>query len=174
MERTLDSKKIYEGKVVRLKLDDVILDDGTKTKREVVIHHGGACIAVRSKDDKYYMVRQYRYAQGMEMLEFCAGKLEEAEDPKEAVIREANEELGVSVRDVKEYGFMVPTCGYSSERIYLYSAIEDGQIGQHLDADERLDIVKFSLEEIEEMIASGKIVDAKTICLIYHLKKEVR
>lgn len=172
MESKITSRELYDGKVVKLYLDEVMLDDGSKAMREIVKHAGGACIALKSKRDKYYMVKQYRYALGFEMYEFCAGKLEIGEDPDKAIIREAQEELGVTIRDLVSYGYMVPTCGYSSEKIYLYSAIEDTYIGQHLDQDERLEVVEFSLYEIEEMIKMGKIIDAKTICLVYHLKRQ--
>lgn len=172
MESKITSRELYDGKVVKLYLDEVMLDDGSKAMREIVKHAGGACIALKSKRGKYYMVKQYRYALGFEMYEFCAGKLEIGEDPDMAIIRETQEELGVTIRDLVSYGYMVPTCGYSSEKIYLYSAIEDTYIGQHLDQDERLEVVEFSLDEIEEMIKMGKIIDAKTICLVYHLKRQ--
>ncbi len=170
MESKVKSTEIYDGKVVRVFLDEVRLDDGTLTKREVVRHNGGACIALKSKRGTYYMVRQYRYAQGMDMYEFCAGKLEKDEDPDEAIVREAGEELGVKVNDLKKYGYMVPTCGYSSERIYLYYGKEGEYVGQHLDTDERINVYEFTLEEIEKMIRDGRITDAKTICLVYYLK----
>lgn len=165
MEKKIKSEEIYRGKVVSLYKDEVKLDDGSKAFREVVLHHGGACIALRNKRGNYYMVKQYRYAQGMEMLEFCAGKLNRDEDPKEAVLREASEELGVSVKNLKDHGYMVPTCGYSTERIYLFSGDEDERVGQHLDEDERLEVFEYSLKEIKAMIKDHRINDAKTICL---------
>ncbi len=171
MERQIDTKTIYEGRVVTLKVDDVMLEDDRSAKREVVIHHGGACIAVKTARDTYYLVKQYRYAQGTEMLEFCAGKLEKGEDHREAVIREAREELGVEVRDLKYHGYMVPTCGYSSEKIYLYSAVATDYLGQDLDEDEDLSTIEAGLDEIEVMIADGRITDGKTICLVYHLSR---
>ena len=174
METKVKSSEIYNGKVVKVFLDDVVLDDGSMAKREVIKHLGGACIALKSKRGTYYMVKQYRYAQGMDMYEFCAGKLEKDEDPDTAILREASEELGVTVQDLKSYGYMVPTCGYSSERIYLYSGKEKDQVGQHLDQDERINIYEFTLDEIEKMIKEGVITDAKTICLVYYLKGEDR
>ena len=169
MERQINTKTVYEGHIVALKVDDVELRDGKLTKREVVMHSGGACIAVKTPRDTYYLVRQYRYAQGTEMIEFCAGKLEKGEDHRETVIREAREELGVEVKDVKYHGYMVPTCGYSNEKIYLYSATATDYLGQDLDEDEHLSTIELSLDEIQTMIADGRITDGKTICLVYHL-----
>lgn len=172
MEKQIRSTALYEGKVVTLLKDEVELDDGTKSIREVVKHHGGAAIALRSKDGRFYMVKQYRYAQGSEMIEFCAGKLNEGEDPTMAVVRETAEELGFKVNNLHALGYIVPTCGYSSERIYLYYGEEGEFVGEHFDEDERIDALKYSLEEIEALIACGKITDAKTICTLYRMKQE--
>ena len=172
MERQINTKTVYEGRIVSVRIDDVKLINDKLAKREVVMHEGGACIAVKTQNDTYYLVSQYRYAQGTEMLEFCAGKLEKGEDHRETVIREAREELGVDIKDVKYHGYMVPTCGYSSEKIYLYSATVSKYYDQDLDEDEHLSIVELSLDEIQAMIADGRITDGKTICLVYHLIKE--
>lgn len=174
MERKLHSETIYDGRVLKLIRDDVELDDGTKSMREVVIHHGGACIALKNKHNKFYMVRQYRYSLSMEMLEFCAGKLNEGENPTEAIIREAQEELGVTVKNLKSYGYVVPTCGYSSEKIYLFYGEEDEQVGQHFDEDERLEVEEYSFEELLKMIETGELVDGKTICLLQRMMMEMR
>ena len=172
MERKLSSETIYDGRVLKLIKDDVELDDGTKSIREVVIHHGGACIALKNKRGKFYMVRQYRYSLGMEMLEFCAGKLNAGENPREAVIREAQEELGCTVKNLKELGYVVPTCGYSSEKIYLFYGEEDEYVGQHFDEDEMLEVEEYSLEELFAMIKSGELVDGKTICILQRIMME--
>ncbi len=172
MEKQISSTVLYEGRVVTLLKDEVELDDKTKSIREVVKHHGGAAIALRSKDGRFYMVRQYRYAQNTEMLEFCAGKLNEGEDPMAAIIRETEEELGYKVNNLHALGYAVPTCGYSSEKIYLYYGEEGEFVGEHFDEDERIAALKYSLEEIEAMIAAGVITDAKTICTLYRMKQE--
>lgn len=170
MENQIKREEVYNGKVIKVVVDDVILDDDVKTIREVVLHNGGACIAIKDSDDKYFMVKQYRYVQNKEMLEFCAGKIEKDENPDDAVIREAKEETGCIVKNVKKFGYIVPTCGYSSEKIYLYYGEVDRKVDQHLDKDERINVYKYSLKEIKEMILDGTINDAKTIALLYHIE----
>ena len=91
MEKKVRREDIYSGRVIEVYKDEVELDDHTRSYREIVSHHGGACIALKSKHNTYYMVKQYRYALGDEMLEFCAGKLEKGEDPKDAILRESEE-----------------------------------------------------------------------------------
>ena len=172
MERKVSGETIYDGRVLKLIKDEVELDDGTKSIREVVIHHGGACIALKNKRNKYYMVRQYRYSLGMDLLEFCAGKLNEGENPREAVIREAREEIGCSVKNLKDLGYVIPTCGYSSEKIYLFYGEEDEYLGQHFDEDERLEVEEYSLEELLYMIKTGDLIDAKTICILQRILME--
>lgn len=75
-EKTLDSQLIFEGRVIRVTLDKVLLENGNTSSREVVHHHGGACIMPVTDDDEIYMVRQFRYALGEEVWELPAGKLE--------------------------------------------------------------------------------------------------
>ena len=170
MEKKLSRKEIYDGKVVKLVVDDVVLENGNTSKREVVLHRGGACIALKDEDGKFFMVKQYRYALGKEMLEFCAGKLEEGETPDEAIIREVEEELGYKAKNIKNLGHIIPTCGYCNEHIYLYYGECDIKTSQHLDEDEDIKLYKYSFSEIKEMIKDGTIDDSKTIALMYRIE----
>lgn len=170
MEKQVTNEIIYKGRILELHRDEVLLDDNTTSIREVVKHHGGACIALKNKDGKYYMVRQYRYSLGMELLEFCAGKLNENENPKDAIIRETSEELGYTINNLHDLGYIIPTCGYSSEKIYLYYGEEGDYVGTNYDVDERIDKELYTLKEIKEMIKDGRINDAKTIAIVYKME----
>lgn len=169
MERQVNREEIYQGKVIHVVKDEVELDDGSRAYREVVIHNGGVCIALKD-DDKFYMVRQYRYSLGREMLEFPAGKIEKGEDPREAILREAEEETGYRVSGLTALGYIIPTCGYCTEKIWLYYGEAGEKVGQHFDRDERIELKKYTFEEIREMIASGQIDDSKTIALMYRME----
>lgn len=170
MEKQVNRKEIYDGKVFKIYLDDIIINDEKKAKREVVMHRGGACIALKDEDGKYFMVKQYRYCHEKEMLEFCAGKIEIGEDPDETIVREAEEELGYKIKDLKKFGYVIPTCGYSTEKIYLYYALADEKVNQNFDEDEDLKVYKYSFKEIKEMIMNGEIDDGKTIALMYKIE----
>lgn len=172
MEKLTKRNEVYNGKIIHVVCDDVVLDDGSTSKREVVYHNGGACIALKDKDDKFFMVKQFRYALGKEMLEFCAGKIEKGEEPDAAILREVQEELGYTAINVKKFGYIIPTCGYCSEKIYLYYGEVGEKVGQHLDKDERIDLFKYSIDEIKEMIKDGTIDDGKTIALVMHMELE--
>lgn len=171
MEKQLSRKEIYDGKVIHVVRDNIVTDDNIEAIREVVLHNGGACIALKDESDgKYFLVKQYRYCHDKEMLEFCAGKIEKGENPDETIIREAEEELGYEVKDVVKLGYMIPTCGYSSEKIYLYFGKAAKKVKQHFDEDELINVYKYSFAELKQMIIDGILDDGKTIALMYKIE----
>lgn len=161
-ETMLESKEIFNGRVIRVTLDKVQLEDGTTSTREVVHHHGGACVLPVDADGNVTMVRQFRYALGEELWELPAGKLEAGEDPFEAAKRELGEECGLTADTYTELGVVYPTVGYDSERIYLWAAEGLHTVGQHLDAGEFLDVVKMPFAQALGLVMDGIIKDSKT------------
>ena len=171
MEKQIEREEIYDGKVIRVYKDVVELDDGTRSLREIVQHNGGVCIALK-KEDSYFVVEQFRYALGRDMLEFPAGKIEKGEDPLEAILREVEEETGYKAEGLTELGYVIPTCGYCTEKIYLYYAKAGQEVGQHFDKDERIELKRYTFKELKEMIRVGKINDSKTIALMFRIEME--
>lgn len=161
-EAMLESKEIFNGRVIRVTLDKVQLEDGTTSTREVVHHHGGACVLPVDSDGNVTMVRQFRYAFGEELWELPAGKLEAGEDPFEAAKRELSEECGLTADTYTELGVVYPTVGYDSEKIYLWAAEGLHTVGQHLDAGEFLDVVKMPFAQALGLVMDGTIRDSKT------------
>lgn len=161
-ETMLESKEIFNGRVIRVTVDKVQLEDGTTSTREIVHHHGGACILPVDADGNVTMVRQFRYAFGEEIWELPAGKLEAGEDPFEAAKRELAEECGLTADRFVDLGVVYPTVGYDSEKIYLWAATGLHNVSQHLDEDEFLDVVKMPLDEALRLVMDGTIKDSKT------------
>lgn len=161
-EAMLESKEIFNGRVIRVTLDKVQLEDGTTSTREVVHHHGGACVLPVDANGNVTMVRQFRYALGEELWELPAGKLEAGEDPFEAAKRELSEECGLTADTYTELGVVYPTVGYDSEKIYLWAAEGLHTVGQHLDAGEFLDVVKMPFAQALGLVMDGTIRDSKT------------
>lgn len=161
-ETMLESKEIFNGRVIRVTVDKVQLEDGTTSTREIVHHHGGACILPVDADGSVTMVRQFRYAFGEEIWELPAGKLEPGEDPFESAKRELSEECGLSADNYIDLGVVYPTVGYDSEKIYLWAATGLHKGGQHLDAGEFLDVVRMPFEEALQKVLHGEIKDSKT------------
>lgn len=161
-ETTLSSEEIFNGRVIRVTYDKVLLENGNTSTREVVHHHGGACILPVDENQNITLVRQYRYALGEEMWELPAGKLEKDENPFEAAKRELAEECGLTADHFVDLGVVYPTVGYDNEKIYLWAATGLHNVSQHLDEDEFLDVVKMPLDEALRLVLDGTIKDSKT------------
>ena len=161
-ETMLESKEIFAGRVIRVTYDTVRLENGNTSTREVVHHHGGACILPVDEAGNVYLVRQFRYAIGEEIWDLPAGKLEAGEDPFEAAKRELGEECGLTADHFEDLGVVYPTVGYDSERIYIWAATGLHPAAQHLDEDEFLDVVKMPLEKALALVLDGTIRDSKT------------
>jgi ADP-ribose pyrophosphatase len=166
IEKKVKSRILFRGKVITVKCDDVVLENGVKTKREIVDHKGGVCCLVRTKEDKIIFVSQYRYSVGADVLELPAGKIEEGEDPLTTIKRELIEEVGVIAELITACGYILPTPGYSSEKIYLYYVDQYREGKQEFDIDEDLTLHQIPIKEAYEMVKDGRIIDAKTICLL--------
>lgn len=161
-EKTLRKNYIYQGKILNLRVDDALLEDGTKCKREIVEHGGGACV-LYVENGRVLFVKQYRYAYGETVCEIPAGKLNEGEDPKIAAARELEEETGVRAARLELLYETYPTPGYTNERIYIYRAFNGAQMQTHPDEGEFLDVEWIPLAQVKEMLKRGEIKDAKTI-----------
>lgn len=162
IKKILGSERIYEGKVVSLRCDTMVLDNGAQIRWEVIDHPGGVSVLALDRDGKIFFVRQYRYPFDRMVLELPAGKLEPGEDPAECGIRELREETGCTAGKFVFLGKLIPTCAYDSEVIHLYLA-EDLSYGeQDLDENEFLSVEKYTLDEALEMIYNGTIIDGKT------------
>ena len=156
-EKTLSSEVLFEGRVVTLTKDVALLENGETSIREVVHHHGGACIV------PYFAMQQ-------ELWELPAGKLEKGEDPFEAAKRELGEECGLTADHYTPLGEFYPTVGYDTEIIYMWVATGLHTTQMHLDDDEFLTPDRIPLAKAYEMVMSGEIKDGKTIAGILKLK----
>ena len=162
-EKTLTSEVLFEGRVITLTKDTALLENGKTATREVVHHHGGACILPYFEDGTIYAMQQ-------ELWELPAGKLEKGEDPFEAAKRELGEECGLTADNYISLGQFFPTVGYDTEVIYTWVATGLHKTQMHLDADEFLTPDRVPLDKAYEMVMSGEIRDGKTIAGILKLK----
>ena len=165
-EKTLNSKVVYEGKVITVIRDDVEVADGHKSFREVVLHSGGVVILALKDDNTILMVKQYRYPLKHLNLELPAGKLEHGENPDDACKRELEEETGYRAKTWKSLGFINTTPGICTEKLYLYMAKNLEFVGEHPDEGEILKTFEYKLSDVFGMVNNGQINDAKTICAL--------
>ena len=168
-EKTLSSEKIYDGRVVKLRKDAVLLPDGKKSEREVISHSGGAGIVAES-GGKMLLVRQFRYAYGEVITEIPAGKIDKGEKPEDTAKRELEEETGIRAKEVELLFVIYPTPGYTDEKIYIYLArgLSEGEI--RLDDNEFLNSFWIDVSKAYEMVEKGEIKDSKTIIALQYLK----
>ena len=166
-EKLIKENLLFKGRILEFYNDEVQCANNVVSTREYIKHPGGVCI-LGFIDGKIPLVKQYRYALGKELLELPAGKLEKGENPETGAIREYEEEVGYKVGKIQKLGSIIPTCGYSNEVIHLFYAQDLKKTHTHFDDDEAIDIFLYSLDEILVMIDDGRIIDAKTIAVIYH------
>ncbi|MGI5174292.1 NUDIX hydrolase [Treponema sp. OMZ 840] len=159
-------KTLYKSKSYAFRVDTVVLPDGNKTKREVLIHPGGVAILALSEDKRIAVVKQYRYAIDKVTVEIPAGKMDKipGEQPLETAKRELKEETGLEASVFEYLGAIYPSPGIMTEILHLYFAANLHMSRQELDEDEFIEVDWIDCEKLEKDICSGDITDCKTIC----------
>ncbi len=161
-ETTVKETYVFNGRIINVRVDDILLPNGKPANREIVEHNGGVTIVALTDENEVLMVRQFRYPYKKVILEIPAGKLEKGEDPREAAIRELKEETGATTKNFEFLGEIYPTPGYTEEIIRLYLAKNLSFSEQKLDDDEFLTVEKIPLDEAVRMVQNGEIPDGKT------------
>ena len=168
-EKTVEQKYIYKGKVVTLRVDQVQLPNGNPGMREVIEHQGAAAVVALTNARELVLVRQFRYPLSGAIWEIPAGKLDPGETPLECAKRELLEETGATAQKYIDLGLYYPTPAYCCEKIHLFAAIDLDFTVQNLDEDEFLEVEKFPLEQVVEMIKNNEIPDGKTQAAVLKL-----
>lgn len=162
-EKTLKSTRLYEGKIINLRVDTVELPDKKYSKREIVEHSGASAVVPLTMDGQVILVKQFRKPMEEIMFEIPAGRLETKESPKNCALRELAEETGYSAGLFEELVSFYPSPGFSNEVIHIFLARDLTEGNAKPDEDEYLEVKKFSLEEALKMVDEGVIKDSKTI-----------
>lgn len=162
-EKQIKREEIYDGAVLHVVKDTIMLPNGNESIREFCLHVGAVCVIPLLNDGTVIMERQFRYAHGRVFFEIPAGKLNyKEEDPLEAAKRELREETGAIAGKYTFLGELDTTPALIDEKIHMYLA-EDLTFGDRdLDDDEFLDVEKVPLTELYRMVMNGEIKDAKT------------
>ena len=169
-ERTVESKTVYQGKIVTLLVDQAELPNGKEALREVVLHPGGVAILPLDQDGNVTLVQQYRYPFHELLLELPAGKLDEGEDHRAAAARELGEETGLEAGELTYLGCLLASPGFCTERLHMYLARDLRRSVSHPDDDEFLNVVTMPFGEIARQVMDGTIEDAKTVATVLKVK----
>ena len=162
-------EEIYRGFMVNLTVDQITTAAGIDTIREVFHHPGGAAVVPVLPNGDILLVRQFRYPIQQDLLELPAGKIDPGETPESAARRELVEEVGYQAGVLEPLGEFYTTPGFCTEKLYLYLARDLTPASESGDDDEELVVEQFSLSELNTLLTSGRIADAKTLIGIQYL-----
>ncbi|WP_432355068.1 NUDIX domain-containing protein [Sporosarcina sp. A2] len=172
-EKTISSETIYSGKMIDVRIDEVELPDGKRSKRELVTHPGAVAVLAITNDSKIVLVEQFRKSLERTLIEIPAGKIEPGEAPEKTAIRELEEETGYFAKEFSYIQSFATSPGFADEVIHLYLAqslvkVENPAAG---DEDEFINVLECSINEAEEMMKDGRIFDAKTAFALLYSKE---
>jgi ADP-ribose pyrophosphatase len=170
-EKTISTERVFEGKMIKLRVDTVALPNGSTTTREVIEHPGAVAVIALTEQGELLMVRQYRHATGEILLEIPAGKRDRGESPLSCARRELEEETGCRARQWKTLFSYFSTPGFSDELLYIIMATGLEQGVAHTDDEEFIEVATVPVAEALRMIYRGEIRDAKTIIGILVLSR---
>lgn len=166
LEPTLESKLVYEGRIVNLRVDTIRLPSGRLTTREIAEHSASVCMVPLDEQGNVLMVRQYRKPIESDLLEVPAGGIEPGEDPEDAVLRELQEEIGFTAGNVRLLAGFWVTPGWATEYMYAYLATDLRPANLPADFDENITVERVPLPNLHEMIRTGEIKDGKSIAAL--------
>ncbi|WP_242219066.1 NUDIX domain-containing protein [Bacillus cereus group sp. BfR-BA-01380] len=171
-ERTIATEPIFDGRVIKVRVDEVVLPNGETSKREIVKHPGAVAIIAITDDEKIVLVEQYRKAMEKTLVEIPAGKLEQGEKPEVTAIRELEEETGYICEKMELITSFYTSPGFADEIVYVYVAtgLKKKENKAALDEDEFVELMEVSLEEALQLIKEQRIHDAKTMFAIQYLQ----
>ena len=153
-EKTVSQEYPYKGRIINMRVDQILLPNGQPASREVVEHPGGVCIAALTDEDEVLFVRQFRYPYHEVVLEVPAGKRSPGEDPLECGKRELKEETGACADQYLSLG-----------TLYACRITSSGESCP--DDDEFLEVERIPLDKAVEMVLQNQISDAKTqVCIL--------
>ena len=169
-ERTVESKTLFDGIIVKLKVDQARLPDGKVAAREVVEHPGGVAVLALDEENNVTLVQQYRYPFHQVLLELPAGKLDAGEDHRPAAVRELSEETGLEAEELTYLGCLLASPGFCTERLHMYLARGLSRKESHPDEDEFLNVVTMPFQQLLGQVMDGTIEDAKTVATVLKTK----
>jgi len=165
-ETVQHSAKVFEGRLISVRVDTVRLPDGRVSTREVVEHPGAVAVVPIDDQRHVLLVRQFRYAIGRELLEIPAGTREPHETPEQTAHRELEEEIGHRAATLQELFQVYLAPGYSTERIHYFLATDLQPVKRSGDDDEFIEVVRIPLVEALKKIETGDFQDAKTVAAL--------
>lgn len=163
MNKVLKEEIIYDGKIITVKKETMILPNNKEAVREFV-HHKNAVAILGVIDNNVLLVKQFRTGSKSELIEIPAGLIENGEDPEITAIRELQEETGYKPNSLNFLGKFFLSPGFCDETIYLYFSDDLTESKLPQDEDEFIEVIKLPVENIRSFISdTSNTLDIKTI-----------
>ena len=162
-EKTLSRKTVFEGRILSVDVLEVELEDGRRSVREIVQHGVAVALVPQLPDGRFIFIRQFRKAMERVCFEVVAGNCDPGEEPAVSAVRELKEETGYEAESLELLGPIFPSVGYCTERIDIFFAKVAQQGATSFDEDENIETLLLSEVEVDEMIRTNQIADAKTL-----------
>ena len=162
-ETVLASERIYEGRLINLRVDQIRTAAGVESVREIVEHPGAIALIALDDAGRVLLVKQYRHAVRTVTLEIPAGILEPGEAPREAAQRELREETGYRAERLERLGGIHTAPGFSTEYIHFFLATQLVPDRLAMDDDEVIDMLRLPLGDAIDLIRVAQIDDGKTV-----------
>lgn len=158
----IGTEEVWSGRIASVRVDRYRHADGEEVEREVVSHPGAVAI-VAHDDEHIWLVRQPREAPGEPaLLELPAGKLDEdGEDALATAKRELAEEIGKGAKTWRHLTTFYASPGFSDEQIHVYLATDLYDESADSGENERIDIVRVPLAQLDDVIRENK--DSKSL-----------
>jgi ADP-ribose pyrophosphatase len=170
-ESKIDGGVAYDGGFLKVHRDTVSLPDGKRTSREYIKHPGAVVILPVLDDGRILLERQYRYPLDRVFIELPAGKIDPGEDPLACAMRELEEETGYTATDWQFVSTIHNAIAYSDEHLDIYLARGLTAGDAKLDDGEFIEIFTASVDDMLDMVRSGRITDVKTVIGAFWLDK---
>src|SRR5688572_18732762 len=164
--KLIRSEVLLQGRVFKIRRDDVKTPDGRETKFDIVEHGGSVIIIPMDHAGNLLFVRQPRYAIGIDLLELPAGTREGDEPFEECAAREVREETGMEAGNLKKVGEFYLAPGYSTEYMEVFLATDLHENPLEADEDEFLTLVKIPMKEAIASAERGEMPDAKSLAAL--------
>ncbi len=172
--KILKREPIYQGKVIDVAVETILLPDGSQVDLEMVRHPGGAAAVALDEQDRVCLLRQYRQASGGWLWELPAGRIDPGEAPFETARRELLEEAGLEAADWAELGFMHSSPGIFTEVIHLWLASDLTRAAADHEHGEMIEIHWMPLVQALDWCNDGTITDSKTLVGLYRAGALIR
>ena len=156
---------VYDGHVITVAVGEFTAPNGERIERDLV-HHRGAVSVVPLIGDEVVLVRQYRAALDGLLLEIPAGLRDvDGESPEQTAVRELAEEIGMRPGKLELLTRFYNAAGFSDEEIIVFLATDLTEVPLEAQGaeEEHMTIERVRLADVDSMIASGALRDAKSI-----------